>query len=344
MKRKYINRSKWERIKESKNVIINTYNERFKGYGSAVFIEKVHEKLVCNIDKRKFCLADDGYTWIQRLPINENWAVTTMFDENNNIVQWYFDITKQNSIDDNKQPFYDDLYLDVVVFPSGDIMLFDEDELKAALDSGDITKEDFDLAYSTANKIIDGMAKDVAYLSNMSYSDLEFYKSHLNIRKSINIRPVELNDYVSLSRIRKMDGVMENILATSDEPLDKVKNKILNRTNNDFWFVAEIDHAVVGTAILNRCSNPRKNHVGSLTIMVDKGYQKKGIGMALMKELINLSDNVLKLKRLELFVLADNEIAINLYKKFGFVIEGVQKYSAIKNGEFCDELMMARIN
>ena len=38
-----------------------------------------------------------------------------------------------------------------------------------------------------------------------------------------------------------------------------------------------------------------------------------------MKELINLSDNIIKLKRLELQVFADNEKAIKLYKKFGFL-------------------------
>ncbi|WP_291680057.1 GNAT family N-acetyltransferase [Clostridium sp.] len=40
-----------------------------------------------------------------------------------------------------------------------------------------------------------------------------------------------------------------------------------------------------------------------------------------MKELINLSDNIIKLKRLELQVFADNEKAIKLYKKFGFLEE-----------------------
>ena len=44
-----------------------------------------------------------------------------------------------------------------------------------------------------------------------------------------------------------------------------------------------------------------------------------------MKELINLSDNIIKLKRLELQVFADNEKAIKLYKKFGFLEESGTK-------------------
>lgn len=177
MRKKYIDRSNWKRIKKSKSVLINTFQERFKGYASAIFIEKVHEKLVCYLDEKQFCLVDDGYVWIQRLPIDKNWSVTTMFDENNNIIQWYLDITKQNSIDMHKQPFYDDLYLDVVVFPSGEIVLLDEDELKEALEKGDITQMDFDLAYNEANQIMNGIGKDVSYLLNMSYNDLEFFRT-----------------------------------------------------------------------------------------------------------------------------------------------------------------------
>jgi putative acetyltransferase len=86
-----------------------------------------------------------------------------------------------------------------------------------------------------------------------------------------------------------------------------------------------------------------KKHVAQISIMVDKDYHSQGIGTALMKELINLSDNILDLKRLELFVFVDNKKAINLYEKFGFKEEGVQKYSALKNGKYTDELMMARI-
>ena len=159
--------------------MINTFHEQFDGYASAIFVEKVREKLICKLDNREFCLVDDGYSWIQRLPIEKNWSITIMFDNKDNIIQWYFDITKLNSIDERGQPFYDDLYLDVVVFPSGEIVLFDEDELKAAFEAGDIDKKDFDLAYCEAYKIMNGVAKDIEYLKKMSYDDLYFFRAKL---------------------------------------------------------------------------------------------------------------------------------------------------------------------
>ena len=71
-----------------------------------------------------------------------------------------------------------------IVFPSGEVVLFDEDELKEALESGDIAQSDFNLAYSEAHKILEGMAKDITYLINMSYNDLEFFRAQLNTSNS----------------------------------------------------------------------------------------------------------------------------------------------------------------
>lgn len=179
MKRKYINKVSWSRILEGKSILINDFTARFEGYAAAIFIEKAHQPLMCEIENHKIPLCADGYTWIQRLPLSKNYAISTMFDENDNIIQWYIDITKLNSIDIYNEPFYDDLYLDVVIFPNGDTFLLDEDELQEALDCGKITKTDFDLAYLEANKILNGIARDLSKLSKISLDDFNFFKSIL---------------------------------------------------------------------------------------------------------------------------------------------------------------------
>lgn len=157
------------------------------------------------------------------------------------------------------------------------------------------------------------------------------------------VREVELDDYRDISQIRKMEGVMENILATPEEPAGRVRNKILNLTEDDFWYVAEDMGQVVGLVMLKRYSNARKKHVGVIGLMVDRNYQGKGIGNLLLEKIIKLADYSLGIKRLELNVFSDNERAIKLYEKHGFKIEGIQKYAAIKNDNYSDELMMARV-
>ena len=160
---------------------------------------------------------------------------------------------------------------------------------------------------------------------------------------SLKIRDIKIEDYKEISKIRKMPGVMENILSNKDEEDELIKEKIINRGYNQYWYVAEEDGKVLGLGILMNHGNLRKKHVGVITLMVNSDYQNKGIGSLLMDKLINLSES-LNIIRLELCVFRDNYKAINLYKKFGFKEEGIKIKSALKNGEYADEIIMARIS
>lgn len=160
---------------------------------------------------------------------------------------------------------------------------------------------------------------------------------------SLRIRDIKIEDYKEISKIRKMPGVMENILSNKDEEEELIKEKIINRGKNQYWYVAEENGKVIGLGILMNHGNLRKKHVGVITLMVNSDYQNKGVGSLLMDKLINLSES-LNIIRLELCVFRDNYKAINLYKKFGFKEEGIKVNSALKNGEYIDEIMMVRIS
>jgi len=97
-----------------------------------------------------------------------------MFNNNKEIVQWYFDITKQHGVDNRGIPFFDDLYLDVIVLPSSEILLLDEDELKEALDKEELIKDEYYLAYREAKILTGGIALNVKDLNKLSYQYLEY--------------------------------------------------------------------------------------------------------------------------------------------------------------------------
>lgn len=159
---------------------------------------------------------------------------------------------------------------------------------------------------------------------------------------NLKIRDIKIEDYKEISKIRKMPGVMENILSNKDEEEELIKEKIINKGKNQYWYVAEENGKVIGLGILMNHGNLRKKHVGVITLMVNSDYQNKGVGSLLMDKLINLSESF-NIIRLELCVFRDNYKAINLYNKFGFKEEGIKVKSALKNGEYIDEVMMARI-
>ncbi|HEX5502414.1 MAG TPA: GNAT family N-acetyltransferase [Thermomicrobiales bacterium] len=107
--------------------------------------------------------------------------------------------------------------------------------------------------------------------------------------------------------------------------------------------MAEVEGRVVGTLGLHQESNPRRRHSGSIGMAVHDDYQGRGVGTALLAAAVDLADNWLGLRRLELTVFADNAPAVHLYEKFGFAREGTLRAFALRNGEYVDAYSMARL-
>jgi putative acetyltransferase len=79
-------------------------------------------------------------------------------------------------------------------------------------------------------------------------------------------------------------------------------------------------------------------------LSVAREFQRRGVGSALMAAICDYADHWAGVLRLELTVYTDNEAAIALYRKFGFVIEGTHRAYALRNGEYADAYAMARLH
>ena len=160
----------------------------------------------------------------------------------------------------------------------------------------------------------------------------------------MEIRTVSIQDAENISRIRRLNGVREGVLAVTSERLDATVNFIRSLSEYDRAFVAVENGEIAGMAVMlkNRCFTRR--HSAKLAVMVAPYYQEKGVGSSLMKRLMDEADEKLGLRRIELHVLTDNIPAISLYKKFGFKIEATRKNAAVKDGKFVDEYFMGRVN
>ncbi|MFL0252391.1 DUF402 domain-containing protein [Clostridium neuense] len=97
---------------------------------------------------------------MQHFPSDCKYALTTMFNGKQEVVQWYFDICDGNKLSSSGIPYYDDLYLDVVFLPTDELILLDGDELQQALKDKDITKDQYELAYGEAQMIMKNMQEN----------------------------------------------------------------------------------------------------------------------------------------------------------------------------------------
>jgi uncharacterized protein len=117
------------------------------------------------------CLIDNNYSMIEILPKNENYSMRVYFNEKNEILQYYFDISAGNGIDqDALVPYYDDLYLDVT-YSNGEIKLLDYNELEEALHDGIIDEEKFNLANKVANNLIKELKNGTNKYFNLNLID-----------------------------------------------------------------------------------------------------------------------------------------------------------------------------
>ena len=124
----------------------------FNGYVCNIKFDKVDKPIIVKVQDKDYFIKNDNYTWYELYQDNSNYALTIMYDENNELIQWYFDVSKKIGVE-NGIPYEDDLYLDLVIGPNGESSVLDEDELKEALDNNVITKEDYDFAYEVLNKL-----------------------------------------------------------------------------------------------------------------------------------------------------------------------------------------------
>ena len=130
---------------------IKTINEKdFKG---DIYLNIFKEVSAPFVLENGLCIQDTNYKWLEFYDYNSKVRMSAVYNEKNEIVEWYFDIAR--SIGKEKGvPYEDDLYLDVVLGPTGRIILLDEDELKEALERNEMTREEYNQAYQTAYDLI----------------------------------------------------------------------------------------------------------------------------------------------------------------------------------------------
>ena len=162
---------------------------------------------------------------------------------------------------------------------------------------------------------------------------------------SVVIRSAEPEDAAEISTLLGLAGTFEGMLHLPDMPVAS-RVEFLQRVDpQGCRLVAVAAGRIVGMAALHvQQPSLRRHHVRGLGIAVAPAWQRQGVGRRLMTRLLDWADHWAGVLRVELWVHADNEHAIALYRSLGFVEEGRHRAYALKDGRYIDSLSMARLH
>ena len=160
---------------------------------------------------------------------------------------------------------------------------------------------------------------------------------------AIQVRAAEPGDVEALAEISNCPGVIAGTLQLPFRSIEERRERLAQRSPDVHRLVAKVDGQVVGSLGLHVEASPRRRHCGSIGMAVHDEFKGRGVGSALMAAMIDLADNWLGLRRIELTVYVDNAPAIHLYDRFGFAVEGTARAFALRRGAYVDAHTMARL-
>ncbi|NMH70282.1 DUF402 domain-containing protein [Bacillus sp. RO3] len=147
------------------------------GYLSLVTFKKVSHPLYARYENISICIANDGFSWLQFFPDQCHYSITAMLNKEQAVIQWYIDITKENGYDAIRGPWMDDLYLDIIVLPDGNMITKDLDELQDAYKNEVISKVDYLLANTECERLVQRIEQKKLNLEELTREHLAFFRS-----------------------------------------------------------------------------------------------------------------------------------------------------------------------
>lgn len=179
MKRSRLSYDEWKCI-ISKDIFGKRVNsELLNGYIGLIDIKEVSEAQIWKFNGEDIVVCDKGRKWLSILPQDDWYCITAMMDEEGNILLWYIDMIANQGIDADGVPYFDDLYLDLVVYPDGTIVVDDMDELEDALSKRDITQEQYNLAIETNSRLRRGMLNNISSFTEYTRKCYEIVKQNM---------------------------------------------------------------------------------------------------------------------------------------------------------------------
>lgn len=138
----------------------------------------------------------------------------------------------------------------------------------------------------------------------------------------VTLKVAEFDDAAAILQLLRQINSETNVvmipnldrISVADE---EVNLKEISQRSDCFALLAVWQQVPVGIVTVTKLEGP--DNAGELGVAVLKKYWSQGIGSLLVDEAIYWFENFSSLEHLVLDVFSDNQRAIHLYKKYGFV-------------------------
>lgn len=105
--------------------------------------------------------------------------------------------------------------------------------------------------------------------------------------------------------------------------------------------LAKQENKVVGHCLIRSTDHAALKHVAKISMAVSADARRLGVGEALLRAAEKWAQQR-RLRKIVLDVLANNRPALRLYEKLSYREEGARKDQVLIDGQFHDELLLAK--
>ncbi len=162
-------------------------------------------------------------------------------------------------------------------------------------------------------------------------------------RPLVTVRWPEQADSEAIDTLFATPDILSWTAALPGSPITRPQAQS-NPSDEGYVLLACEDSTIVGAVYLSVCSTGQSRHTGFIgSLVIDQERRSQEICSKLMKSALYFADHWLHLKRLQLAVLADHDVAVKVFGRFGFVEKGRLQDCVLQGEDSIDVILMSRV-